>query len=169
MPAQHPPVSPFPSPLPYDLPFVLGRKEILLTLMLLTAGKAAPWPTTQSRKWKAEEVKKKKKKCCHMHRQCSYASLIVESLTRSRRNLVGSGEFPLLRSMLCFDTEPERPQWSHLIYLEVVGRESTPINCINLMGIVYERKGSPSPRSPGLLWGLTVKVCFLLCVPLVWW
>lgn len=26
------------------------------TLMLLTAGKAAPWPTTQSRKWKAQRV-----------------------------------------------------------------------------------------------------------------
>lgn len=109
------------------------------------------------------------RKCCRMHRQCSYASLTVGRLTSSRRNLVGSGDFPLLQAMLCFDTELKRPRWSYLIYLEVVGRESSPINCINLTGIIYERKGSPSPRSPGLLWGLTVKVCFLLCVPLVWW
>lgn len=35
------------------------------------------------------------------------------------------------------------------------------------MGFAYEKKGSPDPQSLGLLWGLTVKVCFLLCVPLV--
>lgn len=56
-----------------------------------------------------------------------------------------------------------------LIYLKVSGSRIQPNKLYQFMGFAYERKGSPDSRSLGLLWWPTVKVCILLCVPLVWW
>lgn len=84
----------------------------------------------------------------------------------------GQERFPSSR-LFCPLTLKQTDFFDHggvtLIYLKVSGSRIQPNKLYQFMGFTYERKGSPDSRSLGLLWWPTVKVCILLCVPLVWW
>lgn len=77
--------------------------------------------------------------------------------------MVGQQRFPSSRPFSAHQSDSFDLGGVTLIYLE----EAQPDKFRLVYGFVQERKGSSDLQSPGLLWGLTVKVCFLLCVLLV--